>query len=67
MAPASRPRLVVIVVIDDPRGEEYYGGQVAAPVFAETMTGALRLLNVPPDQLPETDRVSRRPAGAELG
>ncbi len=56
MVPASRPRLVAVVVIDDPRGEEYYGGQVAAPVFAEIMTGALRLLNVPPDSVPEPPR-----------
>jgi cell division protein FtsI (penicillin-binding protein 3) len=53
MAPASNPRLVMAVMIDDPRGEEYYGGQVAAPVFSQVMSGALRLMNVPPDDLPE--------------
>jgi cell division protein FtsI (penicillin-binding protein 3) len=52
MAPASQPRLVMAVMIDDPRGEEYYGGQVAAPVFSRVMSGALRLTNVPPDDLP---------------
>lgn len=52
MAPLSDPRLVCVVVIDDPRGEKYYGGQVAGPVFARVMTGALRLLDVPPDDLP---------------
>ncbi len=51
MAPASAPRLVAAVVVDDPRGERYYGGQVAAPVFARVMAGALRLLDVPPDDL----------------
>lgn len=55
MAPASAPRLVMVVVIDDPRGEEYYGGQVAAPVFSRVMSGALRLLNVPPDDLGDRD------------
>ncbi len=52
MAPASRPRLVAVVVIDEPQGD-YYGGQVAAPVFARVMAGALRLLDVPPDGLDE--------------
>ncbi|MGD8384955.1 MAG: penicillin-binding protein 2 [Lysobacterales bacterium] len=50
--PASRPRLVCVVVINDPTGEEYYGGQVAAPLFSRVMTGALRLLNIPPDDYP---------------
>ena len=52
MAPASDPRLVMAVVIDEPRGEEYYGGRVAAPVFSSVMTGALRLLGIPPDDVP---------------
>jgi cell division protein FtsI (penicillin-binding protein 3) len=50
MAPASDPRLVMAVIIDEPRGDEYYGGLVAAPVFAKVMSGALRLLNIPPDK-----------------
>ncbi|MEA3412745.1 MAG: penicillin-binding transpeptidase domain-containing protein [Pseudomonadota bacterium] len=49
MAPASRPRLVIVVVIDEPVRGGYYGGQVAAPVFSRIMSGALRLLNVNPD------------------
>ncbi len=53
MAPASDPRLVAVVVIDDPGGEDYYGGRVAAPVFAKVMAAALRLLNVPPDKISE--------------
>jgi cell division protein FtsI (penicillin-binding protein 3) len=52
MAPLSNPRLVLVVVVDEPRGEAYYGGEVAAPVFANIMAGALRLLNVAPDDLP---------------
>jgi cell division protein FtsI (penicillin-binding protein 3) len=51
MAPASDPRLVMAVVIDEPSVDEYYGGLVAAPVFSRVMAGALRLLNVPPDDL----------------
>ncbi len=51
MAPASRPRLVMMVMIDEPRAGKYFGGQVAAPVFARVMEGALRLLDVPPDDL----------------
>ncbi|MEJ2321156.1 MAG: penicillin-binding protein 2, partial [Gammaproteobacteria bacterium] len=49
MAPASNPRLVTIVLLDEPRGKHYYGGLVAAPVFSEVMEHALRLLNVKPD------------------
>ena len=48
-APASHPRIAAVVVLDEPRGEEYYGGQVSAPVFARVMAGALRLLDVRPD------------------
>lgn len=48
LAPASSPRLIVAVIVDEPSGE-YYGGQVAAPVFSNVMGSALRLLNVPND------------------
>jgi cell division protein FtsI (penicillin-binding protein 3) len=48
-APASDPRVVIGVMIDEPSAGEYYGGEVAAPVFAQTMQGALRLLGVPHD------------------
>jgi cell division protein FtsI (penicillin-binding protein 3) len=50
MAPASDPRLVMVVMIDEPSAGEYYGGAVAAPVFSSVMEGALRMLNVAPDQ-----------------
>jgi cell division protein FtsI (penicillin-binding protein 3) len=49
MAPASNPRLIVAVMINDPSGEQYYGGQVAAPAFSNVMGAALRLMNVPND------------------
>jgi len=50
--PASNPRLACVVVINDPTGKEYYGGLVAAPLFSKVMTGAMRILNVPPDDYP---------------
>ena len=53
LAPASDPRLVVVVMLDEPTGGSYYGGEVAAPVFANIVSAALRLLAVPPDALPE--------------
>lgn len=52
LVPASNPRLAMVVMIDDPRGDDYYGGLVAAPVFGRVMSGALRLLDVAPDDLP---------------
>jgi cell division protein FtsI (penicillin-binding protein 3) len=48
-APVSDPRLIVAVMIDDPAGDKYYGGEVAAPAFAQVMGGALRALGVKPD------------------
>jgi len=53
IAPATEPRLVTIVVIDEPQGDHYYGGEVAAPVFSRITAGALRLLNVVPDERQE--------------
>ncbi|MDA0688189.1 MAG: penicillin-binding protein 2 [Proteobacteria bacterium] len=55
MVPASDPKIVVVIVINEPKGEEHYGGQVAAPVFAEIAAGAMRVLNVTPDKIPEPD------------
>jgi cell division protein FtsI (penicillin-binding protein 3) len=53
LIPAREPRLAMVVVIDEPKGDEYYGGLVAAPVFSQVMSGAMRLLNIAPDDLPE--------------
>jgi cell division protein FtsI (penicillin-binding protein 3) len=50
--PVSNPRLVMVILIDEPGPGKYYGGLVAAPVFGKVMTGALRLLDVPPDDPP---------------
>ena len=52
VAPASNPRLAMVVMVNDPKGREYYGGEVAAPVFSRVMEGALTTLNIYPD-LPE--------------
>ncbi|HLW24975.1 MAG TPA: penicillin-binding protein 2 [Steroidobacteraceae bacterium] len=50
LVPASHPKIATVVVIDEPSGE-HQGGKVAAPVFASVMSGALRLMDVPPDDL----------------
>jgi cell division protein FtsI (penicillin-binding protein 3) len=49
--PASAPRLAVVVMVDEPKGSLYYGGDVAAPVFANVTAGAMRLMSVAPDDL----------------
>jgi cell division protein FtsI (penicillin-binding protein 3) len=54
MAPASAPRLLVAVMIDEPSDGQYYGGVVAAPVFSRVMSEALRMLSIAPDA-PFTD------------
>ena len=53
VAPASDPRIVTVVVINDPKGEDYGGGSAAAPVFSEVTRGALRILNVAPTEIGE--------------
>lgn len=52
MAPAENPRLVMAITVHEPRGNAYYGGEVAAPVFSAVMAGALRLMDIAPDELP---------------
>ncbi|MEM7564350.1 MAG: penicillin-binding transpeptidase domain-containing protein, partial [Pseudomonadota bacterium] len=51
IAPASNPRLVMAVMVDEPTQNGYYGGVVAAPVFQEVISNALRILDIPPDNL----------------
>lgn len=71
MVPAENPRLVTVVIINDPQGGQYYGGEVAAPVFANVTADALRMLKIPPTVL-KSDRVvnadhsivSEKPGGA---
>ncbi|CAG7856717.1 cell division protein FtsI (penicillin-binding protein 3) [biofilm metagenome] len=50
LAPASDPKLVMVVMIDEPSAGQYYGGLVAAPVFSKVMGSALRILGVTPDE-----------------
>jgi len=49
MAPIDKPRVIVAVMIDEPRAGKYYGGEVAAPVFSELVQQALRIKGVQPD------------------
>lgn len=49
MAPASNPRLIIAVMVDEPSGGKYYGGDVAAPVFSAVAANALRAMNIAPD------------------
>jgi cell division protein FtsI (penicillin-binding protein 3) len=51
LIPASNPRFAMVVMINDPQGDAYYGGLVAAPVFGRVMEAALRVMNVPPDNI----------------
>ena len=53
--PMSDPRIAVAVVIDEPSTGGYYGGLISAPVFGKVMAGALRLMNVVPDNLPPVE------------
>jgi len=55
MVPASDPKLVVVVTIDDPKRGEYYGGEVAAPIFSRVVRSAVRLLNIAPDRPEQLD------------
>ena len=58
LVPASDPKIVVVVVINEPRGDEHYGGQVAAPVFSQIAAGAMRILNISPDEIPTQNLLS---------
>ena len=63
-APASQPRLIVAVMIDEPSAGQYYGGDVAAPVFSQVMGGALRIARRAARRAGETDR--NDPAAPEV-
>ena len=52
IAPASDPRLVLVIMVNEPSRGAYFGGEVAAPIFSKIMGGALRILNVAPDDVP---------------
>ena len=59
LAPATQPEIVVVVIVNEPRGDEHLGGQVAAPVFSGIAAGAMRILNVPPDDAPRPEPAKR--------
>ena len=49
VGPVSNPKIAVVVVLNDPKGDYYYGGETAAPTFGRIMRQTLRILNVAPD------------------
>ncbi len=51
LAPVSHPEFVISVMVNDPKGWDYYGGEVAAPIFSKVMGNALRLRGIPPDSM----------------
>ncbi|HIF5499502.1 TPA: peptidoglycan glycosyltransferase FtsI [Pasteurella multocida] len=59
VAPISDPRYALIVLINDPKAGQYYGGAISAPVFSSIMGYALRVNNIPPDAMPQ-DKMARR-------
>jgi len=63
-APVSDPRIIVAVLIDEPGGEFYYGGRVAAPAFSAIMGGALRTLGIEPDAPFDSLRMANTAGGA---
>jgi cell division protein FtsI (penicillin-binding protein 3) len=62
--PVSNPRFIVAVMLDEPSGAKYYGGDVGAPVFASVMGNALRMMSVPPDA-PQTLNVQAPAKGGQ--
>ena len=64
-APASRPRLAAVIIIDEPNSGEHFGGAVAAPVFNRVVGNALRLLNIAPDDLGSTVAASEAAGEAD--
>ena len=58
-APASTPKMAIVIMIDEPSDGDYYGGLVAAPLFSTVMSGALRLLNIDPDDISQPDVVTQ--------
>ena len=57
-APAHEPRIAMVVVVDDPKGSDYYGGLVAAPPFAKIAEASLKMLNVLPDKITKTGDIA---------
>ena len=66
-APSRDPRIALVVVIDEPGKGAYFGGLISAPVFGKVMAGALRLMNITPDNLPPVDPAAAAPQTADAG
>ncbi|GLO61873.1 peptidoglycan glycosyltransferase FtsI [Vibrio sp. MACH09] len=49
VAPVSKPKVAMVVIVNEPQGDQYYGGSVAGPVFADIMKSTLQILNIAPD------------------
>ena len=67
ITPASDPKIAIVVMVNNPKGQQYSGGGVAAPIFSRVATGALRMLNISPDQWPsrQPDHESLAAKGAQ--
>lgn len=65
VAPVNNPKLAIVVVINEPKGDRYYGGDVAGPAFAKIMSGALQMLNVEPITEREQVQLAAAPRRAE--
>ncbi len=65
--PVADPRIAVAIVIDEPSKGGYYGGLISAPVFGKVMAGALRLMNIAPDNLPPPEEPQTASAAAGKG
>lgn len=63
LAPASDPRLIVAVTLDEPRVERATGGRLVAPMFSKIMSSSLRVLDIPPDDLPTKSAAARLKEG----
>ncbi|MCL1076436.1 penicillin-binding transpeptidase domain-containing protein [Shewanella dokdonensis] len=65
VAPANNPRLAMVVVVNEPKGDHYYGGDVSGPVFGKVMSGALQMLNVEPVSAREQVQLAGTPGRKE--
>lgn len=66
MVPADKPELVMVVMIDEPRNGEYFGGLVAAPVFSAVMSSAVRLLDITPDKIFQEELFAEQQMNADV-
>ena len=65
IAPISKPRIIVAVMVDEPSNGQYYGGLVAAPVFSQVVQQTLKRLDVLPDIEVQSQIISTEPGEVE--